>query len=159
MAMTLYLIRHAHAVELEDDASRPLSHKGRAQVRQLGRFFRASGALAPAEVWHSPLVRAVETATLLAKGLRLRVPLVEVPGLEPEALPVATLRRLARVRHDLAIVGHEPHLSALAGLLLRGRAAPAVVAMKKGACLALEGKGRAWQVRWLVTPGLLPGAR
>lgn len=157
--MILYLVRHAHAVEMADDAIRPLSAKGRAQVRQLIRFFRANEALVPAELWHSPLVRSVETAMRLAQGLRLRAPPVEVPGLEPEAPPATTVRRLARVRHDLAIVGHEPHLSALASLLLRGRAAPAAVEMRKGACLALERTGRTWRVRWLVTPGLLPAKR
>jgi len=151
----LHLVRHAHAVEATDDAARPLSAKGRAQVRTLGKFLRSSGAFQPEEIWHSPLVRARETATLLARHLKLTVPLVLQPGLEPEDDPAAVARGLRSATRSVAIIGHEPHLSALASLLVRGRAAPPAFVMKKCAALTLEGTGRFWMVRWHVSPELL----
>lgn len=155
--MKLYLIRHAHAVAAEEDPRRPLSRKGRAQVRQLVRCFRGKGAIDVAEMWHSPLVRSIETATLLARGLRLGVPLLQVPGIEPEHSVAPIARRIAAAENNLAVVGHEPHLSALASRLLGGKAAPALVKLRKGACLALERKDRTWRICWLVAPGLLAG--
>lgn len=151
----LYLVRHAHAVDATDDASRPLSERGRQQVRRLGKFLRPTDVFQPEEIWHSPLVRAHETATLLVRHLRLDVPLVLVPGLEPEDNPQAIARRLRSATRSVAVVGHEPHLSALASLLVRGRAAPPAFVMKKCAVLALEGTGRLWMVRWHVSPELL----
>ena len=52
--MQLYLIRHAHALAEEIDPDRPLSPKGRAQIKKLARFLQAKSAFAPAELWHSP---------------------------------------------------------------------------------------------------------
>jgi len=152
--ITLHLIRHAHAVDATDDAARPLSPKGRDQVRQLGDFLRQADAFHPDEIWHSPLVRSQETAALLVRHLGLEIPLVQVPGLEPEDKPQAIARRLRVATRSVAIVGHEPHLSALASLLIRGRAAPPVFVMKKCAALMLEGTGRYWMVRWHVSPKL-----
>lgn len=150
----LHLIRHAHAVDAPVDAARPLSPKGRTQVRQLGKFLRAREVFHPEEIWHSPLVRAQETASLLVRHLRRDLPLVLLPGLEPEDDPQAIARRLRTGTRSVAVVGHEPHLSALASLLIRGQAAPPAFVMKKCAVLTIEGTGRFWMVRWHVSPEL-----
>jgi phosphohistidine phosphatase len=78
-----------------------------------------------------------------------------MPDLEPEANPRATVRRIKSETGALAIVGHEPHLSALATLLVTGRSDPAAFVMKKCSALALEGVGGFWSVRWHVSPDLI----
>lgn len=156
--MQIYLIRHAHALDGDDDAVRPLSAKGRRQIRAMASRLCRGGLLQTKELWHSPLVRARDTAHLLAAGLRVRAKLVETDGLEPLAAPAPTARRLARLRRPVAIVGHEPHLSALATRLLGGRAGEPIIVMKKCAVLALERKGSRWAVRWLLSPGELKGS-
>ena len=153
--MELFLIRHAHAVDAEDDDARPLSARGRDQVKTLAGFLSRSGLFAPAEIWHSSLLRSRQTAELLARRLRLEVPLKAIPGLEPEGDVRATAKFIAAAREPLAIVGHEPHLSTLATLLLAGRFTPSMVLMKKASALALEGAGNYWAVRWHVSPALL----
>ena len=153
--MQLYLIRHAQALDGDDDAARPLSGKGRAQVRRVAAFLRASGTFAPAAIWHSPLVRARQTAELLARRLALDAPRRAVAGLTPEDDPCLIVRRLAREGRALALVGHDPHLSALASLLVAGVAAPPVFALKKCSVLALERVAGHWVVRWHVPPELL----
>jgi phosphohistidine phosphatase len=109
----------------------------------------------PEEVWHSALVRARETAQLLAQQLRLPAPLHEMPDLRPEDDPQAAARRIRQAHRPLAIVGHEPHLSALASLLVVGAAEPPAFVFKKSAVLALEPDGRHWLVRWHLSPELL----
>ena len=157
--MRLYLVRHAHAVPEEDDARRPLSARGRKAVRQIAAFFQASGALQPGQIWHSPLWRARETAEILARGLGLsRKALVETSGLLPEDDPAEIVRRLASAGEDLALVGHEPYLSALATRLVVGRRKWSVFEFKKGAVLCLERTGASWQIRWHFSPELLPVA-
>ena len=153
--MQLYLIRHAHALDGAVDEARPLSSKGRAQVRRLAAFLRGSDAFAPAEIWHSPLMRARETAGLLARHLKLGVQRRDVADLTPAADPHRILRRFAGEARSLALVGHDPHLSALASLLVAGDEAPPAFALKKCSVLALDRVGRHWVVRWLVPPELL----
>ena len=153
--MRVYLIRHAHAVEADEDPARPLSARGIEQVKALAKFLKPSGAFAPEEIWHSPLARSRETAELLIKHLRLEVPRTLVPGLEPDDDPAAIAARLTACTHPLAIVGHEPQLGALASLLITGRTEPVKFTMKKCAALALEGIGPHWSVRWHVSPEVL----
>lgn len=153
--MLLYLIRHAHALDGSDDAARPLSKRGREQIRVLARFLRGGGELCPEEIWHSPLVRACQTAELLARRLRVEVPLVRVDGLLPGDDPRRIARRLKSLSRTVALVGHEPHLSALASLLITGAAAPPVFVLKKSAIIALERVAARWVVRWHLSPELL----
>lgn len=166
--MRIWILRHAHALAAEDggpaaDARRPLSRRGRAAARALGRWFRRTGLLDEAKAcWHSPLVRAVETAGVFRSAARLRAPLRKVPGLEPDADPAIMARRLAGLSRPVILVGHEPHLSALATLLVSGREKPGQFELKKGALLALErGPGRhrngrrRWIVRWQLAPELV----
>ena len=150
--MLLYLVRHAHAEPGEDDAGRPLSTRGRKAVRQLAAFFRANGALQPGPVWHSPLWRARETAEILTRGLGLsRKILVESPGLLPTDDPAEILRLLAPIGEDLVLVGHEPHLSALATRLVCGPGHPPVLCLE-----SIDAMPGRWCVRWHFSPELLP---
>ncbi|MBM3843569.1 MAG: phosphohistidine phosphatase SixA [Verrucomicrobia bacterium] len=149
--MELHLIRHAHAEDTAPDEARRLSPRGRRQARALARRLRATGDFAPAEVWHSTLRRARETAELLAPAApdaRQR----EQPGLAPEDDTAAVARRLARTRVPVAIVAHEPLLSALASRLVTGAAEPVVFHVRKASALALTRVGRRWVVRWFLPP-------
>jgi phosphohistidine phosphatase len=153
--MLVYLIRHAEAVDTAPDFARVLSAHGRGQVAALAGFLGRTRAFRPAEIWHSPLVRARETAQGLARALTLAAPLREVAGITPEDDARVIVPQLAAATQPLALVGHEPHLSALGSLLVTGTAEPPVFAMKKGATLALERAGARWVVRWHVEPDLL----
>ena len=161
--MKLFLVRHADAVTAEENPARPLSARGREDVQRLAAFFHVNRALATATaVWHSPLARAVETAAILFKTPGFTARLMEIPGLEPDDDPCATAGRLAQVTDDLVIVGHEPHLGALATLLVDGGSAASFFALRKGAVLALKsmeripGKPGRWRLYWHFSPELLP---
>jgi len=52
-------------------------------------------------------------------------------------------------------VGHEPHLSGLASLLVTGKAEPSRFLLKKCAMLRLDREGGGWTVRWQVSPEVL----
>lgn len=164
--MLLYLVRHAHALKEEDDATRPLSPRGRDEVQRLVAFFCSNRCFTPTQLWHSPLLRSRQTAELLAAGLAFDGPVVEIPDLLPEDDPDEVMARLHAFTQarPLAIIGHEPHLGALATRLVRGKKRPSCFAMKKASVLALErtddvhkktGEPR-WTVQWQVHPALLP---
>ena len=153
--MHLYLIRHAHALDGDNDAVRPLSPKGRKQIRALGRTLRESGTFEAAEIWHSPLRRAGETAAFLATRLKTKARLVEMGGLRPNDAGDSILKKLNDLRRPVAVVGHEPHLSALASLLVAGQAVPPRFVLKKCAALRLDKVDGVWAVRWHVSPELI----
>jgi phosphohistidine phosphatase len=152
--MKFYLVRHGAALPEGEDAARRLSPRGREAVRALGQFLQRSGAVQAERILHSPLARARETAELLGEALGL--PLQESNGLRPEDSPFATAERLERSEASLMLVGHDPHLSSLAALLVSGGGATGGVEMKKGTAACLERfRGDVWELKWLMPPGLL----
>jgi phosphohistidine phosphatase len=151
----IYVVRHAHAIDGEDDDARPLSDKGRKQIRRMAAFLRWNQLLATAEYWHSPAVRAQDTAERFARRLKTRAKLVEVAGLRHGDNPAIMAKRLATLRRPVALFGHEPHLSALISLLLAGRAQPPLVELRKGAVACLEREAGRWTLSWQVAPEML----
>lgn len=156
----LFLLRHAHAVSEEEDATRPLSARGRDQVAALARFVRARGGIEVERVWHSPLVRARETADIFCEQLELTGTRREIDGLLPFDDVRGVARRLSGFGHPLLVVGHEPHLGRLVSMLVCGNVDQEIVDFKKSALLCLEReatKSQAvlWRIHWYLTPALL----
>jgi phosphohistidine phosphatase len=149
MSMTplLLLVRHAKAEDHHPlgDAARGLTPEGRDRFRQHARALR--GVTEIRSIATSPLVRAVQTAEILAEALGIsRIDVVRelAPG-SPE--------RIARFAQELrgwALVGHNPSLSEVARLLLDE---PDLEEMKKGACLALGRPAESFSFLWLASPG------
>ncbi|MSR57088.1 MAG: phosphohistidine phosphatase [Planctomycetaceae bacterium] len=115
--MLVWLVRHAVAADRDEfngpDEVRPLTDKGRRQFRSFVKWLETQGA-PPAVILTSPLVRAVETAEILRKGMGLKKKdvvesVVLGPGAEPRALLEAARQTSAAT---VALVGHEPDLSA-----------------------------------------------
>ncbi|MGC8877351.1 SixA phosphatase family protein [Thermus sp.] len=147
--MELFLVRHAIAAPLpegggeEEDAARPLIPKGVRRFRKVVRGLKALGVGLDL-VLTSPKRRALETARLLGPLLEGEVrttPLLAGP------LSEALLEELPE-EGRVALVGHEPHLSALLawllfGHLLEGVAPQALeerVLLKKGGVAWLRGR-------------------
>src|SRR5439155_23768933 len=81
----VFLVRHAQAVDetLElRDPHRHLTELGRTQAKSLGDRLRWHDC-EPTHVWTSPLVRAVQTAELLAAGLQSALAVAALPALAP----------------------------------------------------------------------------
>jgi phosphohistidine phosphatase len=105
---------------------------------------------------------------LLNTALALDAVLVETPGLLPDDDPEEIVQRLAAypTDHSLALAGHEPHLSALATLLVRDKRKPVAFHLRKGAVIALQREDAVhkrsglprWRTRWHFSPELLAPA-
>jgi phosphohistidine phosphatase len=143
------LVRHADAVDetLElRDPSRHLTPHGRVQARSLGDRLRWHDCF-PTQIWTSPLVRAVQTAELVAIGLEATVSVEVVPGLAPGESPRALTAALAALPADsiAVLVGHEPGMSGL-GAVLVGLADFTALA-KAEAARIVDGQLR-WRFAW-----------
>jgi phosphohistidine phosphatase len=136
--MDLLLLRHAPAADREDwdgdDAARPLTAEGERKARRVLRLLRP---LVRAEaVWTSPWARAHATAVIAAEAWSLPLRTQEwLAG--GAATPAEAIRLLARAG-DVVLVGHEPDLGQLAGVLL---GAPAL-RLRKAGCAWLRGEPR-----------------
>ena len=120
---TVYLIRHAIAeergAEWPDDDLRPLTEEGVQRFSDGARGFLSFGA-PPEQVLTSPLVRARQTAELLAAAAEPTLPVRVMDELSPGHSPSAVLtqvRKLGDWEH-VALVGHEPDFGYLAAHLV-----------------------------------------
>jgi phosphohistidine phosphatase len=122
MPVKVILVRHGDAEAdipegMEDDA-RVLTP--RARISLPPHFTQLAGHVgAPAVIFTSPLVRAVQTATLLAVALRYEGPLKTHRHLYPDSAVGAVEAILQGHAGDTVIlVGHQPTIGATAAHLL-----------------------------------------
>lgn len=153
MQQSLYLVRHAHALDGPDDPQRPLSPKGKKQVARICEALKGKGLINPSLVWQSPYRRAKETARHLIDGLGLSVSVVTVEGITPFDDPPTISDSIGETVENLMVVGHEPHLSGLASLLLSGNPDLGYVVFSKSSILNLTrlkvgNKSTPWQIDW-----------
>jgi len=162
--MKLYIIRHAIAVdegtpEYEQDGDRPLTDKGRKKMRQIAKGLRALGVEFD-RILSSPYVRASETADILADVFKMKKKIAYsenlIPMGEPDLL-IAEINENHAV-DSLALVGHEPNLSGLVGLLT-AEGTKLDITIKKGGVCQLSAddlrQERRASLDWLLTPGIL----
>ncbi len=102
---------------VKSDALRPLSDRGRRDARRMaGEILRRGGR--PSLVLHSPLLRALQTASAAAPALRAALeafPLLD--NTRPVAEVLAAIEKRAAAVDELLAVGHQPQIGELAALL------------------------------------------
>ena len=139
--MKLLIIRHgpagdsdAWAGEGRDDRLRPLTPEGKKEMREavagLARLVSKIDLLAS-----SPLVRALQTAEIVAAQYQARVVTLDSLAPDRDSEEVVQWLRERRSIPTIALVGHEPHLSTLVGYLLAGKQVSFLDLKKGGACL------------------------
>lgn len=155
--MELFVVRHAVAVpqrpDLPDEA-RPLTPDGRRRFQRAVRGMDRLGIKLD-RLYHSPWLRAVETAELLTRLVDVDGETVVEPGLT--RAPDASL--LSSLRGDrVCAVGHEPWLSELVSMLMYGTAKYGTrFDFRKGGLAWLEGdlKPRRMVLRAFLPPRAL----
>jgi phosphohistidine phosphatase len=115
--MELILVRHAKAAEGEPDELRPLTPEGRDQARAVATQLRGQG-VRPGAVLTSPLLRARETAELIAQELGAEV--VSDERLRPGANADAVVEAVAGRGETVVVVGHQPDCSHITAALTGG---------------------------------------
>ena len=157
--MHLWLVRHAVAAERDEfdgpDSERPLTAKGRRRFRKFCNWLARQTPM-PQSVISSPLVRADETAVILAKASGIKKPAVQFTDLLAPGVDVIELVRFVRDQpaDRIALVGHEPDMSTILAQLVGGggyRFGKGFVASVEFDSAPAAGDGR---LCWLVGPKL-----
>lgn len=134
--MDLFLIRHAIAEERSAslvDADRALTSEGRKRFKAVVQSLERTGFRFD-RVYHSPWLRAVQTAELLA-------PITDGPMIAADGLarpPDATFFGALK-GSSVACVGHEPWMSDAVALLTTGIPDGSWLRFKKGGVAWLRG--------------------
>ena len=137
--MEIYIVRHGIAEEVSVDGSdeaRELTDEGKKKMKEAAAGF-AQMERKVERICSSPLVRARQTAEILASELDLKVE--ELKELSPGYSPGEVCDKLIRSKKhgNTMLVGHEPNCSELASYLLLGSNG-INIEFKKGAICVIE---------------------
>ena len=159
--LSLYLVRHGVAAdrgaEYPDDSKRPLTSAGIAALRKEVNALEQLGVTLDLII-SSPLVRAKQTADVIAHGLAEKPPIVLSDALAPAGSQASLFQELARHmrKANIALVGHEPNMGELAARLIGAKGG---IEFKKGAVCRIDFEVFPPQalgtLKWLATPKML----
>lgn len=159
--MKLLLVRHAAAVPRGTpgvpDEQRPLTSEGRTEFSVAARGL-ARITDRPVVLLTSPLPRARATAEIVARAFERMEPTIE-PALAHDSVDgiIVALKTQSPGEGTVAVVGHEPTLSALLARLL-GISEHSGVAFEKGGAALVDlphGPSARGRLIWFLEPGIL----
>ncbi|MBS7638628.1 phosphohistidine phosphatase SixA [Candidatus Bathyarchaeota archaeon] len=154
--MRLYLVQHAEAKREEEDPSRPLTDRGRREAIKVASYAARIGVRIE-KIIHSGKLRALQTAEIMAEHLNPPGGIGKAEGLDPQADPKVFSERLKALNEDIMVVGHLPHLSRLASLLLTGDPSIEPVRFRQAGIVCLERDDRGkWSLIWALRPEEIP---
>lgn len=138
----LYVMRHGIAVargdpNFPDDAKRPLTTEGKKKLRDVAKGLLRLRLRVDAII-SSPLIRAAETAAIVAEVIGPDIPVEFSDYLKPGGSFQALLNSLGKLegRRGVLLVGHEPDLSTGAARLIGNSRAN--FQFKKGGCCRID---------------------
>lgn len=155
--MQLLMIRHSYAAEPGSvpggDFERPLTERGQQVFSRMANWLAERG-LSPERILHSPLVRATQTAAILAESCQQELTEENARHWIGSGLPLTELLEELNdnVVESVAIIGHEPRMSSCTSALVAGgklHFSPATIA-----CVQFHGSIREGQgtLEWMLSP-------
>ena len=143
--MLAYLLRHGDAADLAPDGSydddrRELTETG--QEKLANACVSYGQIMAPPErILSSSLVRAIQSAKILAAACDfdgdIEVNDILLPGANPAAAVDLLQGEILTGTQSIALVGHQPHMGDLLGMLVTGNERMSLP-MKKGMLAGIE---------------------
>lgn len=146
-------MQHGEAVAESVDPSRPLSGRGRNELRLIAGFMRQARVKID-EVWHSEKLRARQTAELISKELALNN-VLEKKWLKPDDPVKEVFKEIGKNHRTVMIVGHMPFLQKLVSSLLAVGQEKKLVKFEPGGVVFMEDGQFGWQVAWMVIPEII----
>lgn len=160
--MNMYLMRHAIAVSTDreiDDSQRPLTEIGRNKLIHIARNLKRMGVKFDFIIT-SPYLRARQTAEIVAHVLEIKPKHIhDSENLTPLGFAdrlIDEINAMGDIK-NLLLVGHEPFLSQLIGVLVAGDASIDIGMKKAGVCrISLQQltHERCATLKWLLPPAI-----
>ncbi len=159
--MKIFLIRHCEAIDYQtetvrNDEYRFITPKGRKISTTVFKKIRDEFA-GLEKIYTSPLIRAVQTAEILASTLKFKFDVEVVNELAMSSAPSAVAELIKRnaIFESMAFVGHEPMMSKLVDELT-GMGEAKFSFKKSGVCyIDYDPKLSKGEFKWYINPKTL----
>ena len=162
--MDLFILRHGEAGQRvsagRGDFQRPLTAAGQKEVSDIATSLKDLGIKLDIVIT-SPLKRAHQTASIVAKIFKIEKKMQDWAELSPEGNRLDLYNKLSQLKQQssILVVGHEPYLSGMIRELIFDGNNGGRIALKKSGLARIRiisstPKFRG-ELRWLLTPKLL----
>jgi phosphohistidine phosphatase len=151
--VNVYVVRHGEAVSEKQDPQRPLSPSGREEVERVARMAAAKNVQVSA-IFHSGILRARQTAEILAESLRCTSAVQPLSGLRPQDDPAIVKAEIEAAESPIMLVGHLPHLDRLVALLLGGDTESQAMEFPPATMVCCSNDTSKWKISWTLTPSM-----
>ena len=149
--MNIYLVRHGEAASERIDPARPLTRVGWEEVERVADR-AANKNIQVSAIFHSGILRAKQTAEIIAQHLGFGSGARELAGLLPQDDPSIAQAELETAESPIMLVGHLPHLSRLASLLVRGEMEKEIVQFAPATMVCFANDVSGWKIAWTLAP-------
>lgn len=140
--MDIYILRHGkaeHTQNITSDTKRQLTETGRKELECIAKTLKSFDIKVDAII-SSPLVRAKETAVIMAKHLWKKKKKITIwDELKPESNVLDIHKKLIKLTPNtkILLVGHEPHLTDLISSIISPESNVAIN-LKKGGFVSIS---------------------
>ena len=163
--MDLFILRHGEAEKSTNggDFARSLTVVGTRDILQVAELLKALD-MKPDAIITSPLKRAHQTASIVAKIFNIENKLMDWVELQPQSNRIELYRKLScqqiTQESTVLIVGHEPYLGSLIGEIISEADASSRIVLKKAGLAKISITSHSAQnmhgeLEWLLTPKLM----
>ena len=149
-------MRHGEAKSPSEDTSRPLTEQSRNELARMGLTLSNMNIKLDGGIYHSGILRAEETARLIADSLKTDgkpTKVIQLDNLEPDSETAPLIAMIENLDEDTMIVGHLPFLGILLRKLVGGE--EELLSFEPGTLIVLEKIGSRWQVFRHMVPKML----
>jgi len=152
--MQIFLIQHGDAKPEIEDPERPLSKLGIKETKAIAKKLKEL-QVKPTKIFHSPKLRAKQTAEILASTLNSKAE--ETQGLKPKDNPQTIKNKISELKDHgtYFFVGHLPNIELLAALLVTDVSEPPIHISRYSSPLCLENPKGIWRIKFYLLPELL----
>jgi len=145
--VNFYLVRHGDALSAAENPRRPLSSEGRRRVEDTASLALKRNIQVSA-IYHSGILRAQETAEILAARIIPAASVAQINGLLPEDDPLVLRAELEAAADSILLVGHLPLMNRLAGLLVNGDPERPAVEFFPATMACCTRAAPRWKISW-----------
>lgn len=149
--MKLYLVRHGSAAPHLHDHQRELNAEGKQEITAIANAL-AKLSVDVGYIFHSGLMRAEQTAEIIAKTLSFSGLFEAHPTLHSADSPAQIASEAMQSEDDILIVSHMPFLGRLVSKLVIGLEHGNLLDFETGTAVCLERTGTYWTIQWILQP-------
>lgn len=150
--MAIFLVQHGLSLSKEQDPSKGLSGKGRAETVRIAEV--AKGYNIPVKkIVHSGKKRAEQTAIVFKDILGITVPCEPIDSIRPLD-DVKLFGKKIDSTSNLMVVGHLPFMERLVSYLIAGSEGISVIKFQNSGIVCLDGEAGNWFIKWTLNPDI-----